>query len=100
MDQNNSQIEEPANLRFLRCLVTVLTATMILGLLAIFALLVMRFSSTPAAPLPDTITLPAGATARSFTTGPDWYAVVTTDDQILIYDRATNTLRQTLQIQP
>lgn len=92
-------MEEPANLRFLRRLVTVLTATMILGLLAIFVVLVMRFSSETPVPLPDTITLPNGATASTFTHGPDWYAVVTTDNQILIYDRTSNALRQTLQIE-
>jgi hypothetical protein len=100
MDQNSSQMEEPANLRFLRRLVTVLTATMILGLLAIFTVLVMRFSTEASTPLPETITLPDGQTAQSFTVGPDWYAVVTTNDQILIFDRTSGDLRQTVQIQP
>ncbi len=73
---------------------------MILGLLAIFALLVMRFSSEPTVALPSEITLPSGASASAFTQGPDWYAVVTTDNQILIFDRATGQLRQTVQIKP
>lgn len=77
---------------------TLLTATMIFGLLAIFALLVIRFSSEPSANLPEVITLPSGTTASTFTQGLDWYAVVTKDDQILIFDRATGNLRQTLRI--
>ncbi|MWD26178.1 hypothetical protein E0K89_001645 [Aquicoccus sp. SCR17] len=91
---------EPANIRFLRRLVTVLTAVMIAGLLAIFALLVIRFSSAPDLPLPDSIALPDGTEATAFTQGRDWYAVVTADDRILIYDRATGSLRQELQVTP
>ncbi|MBR9864050.1 MAG: hypothetical protein GYB24_11480 [Rhodobacteraceae bacterium] len=98
MDQKESPIEEPANLRFLRRLVTILTATMILGLLAIFAVLVMRFSTNSGLALPDSITLPDGSTATAFTQGSDWYAIVTAQGTILIYDRTTGELRQTVQI--
>jgi hypothetical protein len=90
---------EPANLRFLRRLVTTLTAVMICGLVIIVGLFVMRFS-TSATPLPDQITLPDGSTAQSFTRGRGWYAVVTTDDQILIFDQDSGQLRQTIQINP
>lgn len=73
---------------------------MILGLLAIFAVLVMRFSTNSDLPLPDSITLPDGSTATAFTQGRDWYAIVTAQDTILIYDRTTGNLRQTVQIEP
>jgi hypothetical protein len=89
---------EPANLRFLRRLVTVLTATMIGGVLLIIALIVIRFYDVPP-PLPETIVLPDGAKAVSFTQGPDWYAVVTGDDVILIFDRITGTLKQSIRIE-
>ncbi len=89
--------EEPANLKFLRRLVTVLTATMIGGVLLIIGLIVIRFYDVPP-PLPETLQLPDGATALSFTQGTDWYAVVTTDDMILIYDRVTGALTQTVKI--
>ncbi len=90
---------EPANLRFLRRLVTVLTAVMICGLLVIIGLFVTRLSAPVAAlPLPEEITLPDGVTARAFTQGTDWYAIVTSQDEILIYDRATGTLRQTVKV--
>jgi len=75
---------------------------MIGGLLVIVALFVIRFSSTGAQPdtltLPDTITLPDGAKAEAFTMGRSWYAVVTDDDRILIFDRATGALRQTVVV--
>ena len=93
------EIPEPANLKFLRVLVTILTASMIAGVLVIIALIVIRYNDQRA-PLPETIELPDGTTATAFTQGPDWYAVVTAGDEILIFDRATGTLRQTLKIAP
>lgn len=89
--------QEPPNLRFLRRLVTVLTAVMIGGVLVIIALLVMRFSAS-GPELPDRIALPEGARPVAVTQGTDWFAIVTDDDRILIYDRVTGTLRQTVRI--
>ena len=88
---------EPANLRFLRRLVTVLTAVMIGGLLVVIVLLVTRLQPKPAI-LPDSITLPGGETAAAFTQGTSWYAVVTASDKILIFDRSTGALRQTITL--
>ena len=92
----------PATLKFLARLVTVLTATMIVGVLVIIGLLVTRLqqSDSPALALPPQITLPAGATARAITLGGDWYAVVTTDDRILVYGRDSGDLRQTIILRP
>ena len=76
---------------------------MIAGLVIIIALFVIRFSEEPAtyvAPLPEAITLPDGTTATAFTQGRDWYAVVTESDEILIFDRTSGTLRQTIRIEP
>ncbi|MEO0380697.1 MAG: DUF6476 family protein [Pseudomonadota bacterium] len=88
---------EPANLRFLRRLVTVLTVIMIGGVVTVVSLLVIRLNETPAPlPLPEQVTLPDGATATAFTVGSDWFGVVTDDDKILIYDQVTGTLRQTV----
>ncbi len=87
-------------LRFLKALVTALAGVMILGLLAILAILVIRFSQEPEAPiLPATLTLPEGTTARAVTFGRGWYAVVTEADDILIFDAATGALRQTVRIE-
>jgi hypothetical protein len=85
-------------LRFLKVLVTVLTGVMIVGVLVVIFLLVTRFTASPPA-LPDTIALPDGATATAFTQGDQWFAVVTDDDRILIYDRVTGQLRQTMTIE-
>ena len=87
----------PPHLRYLKRLVTVLTVVMVAGFLVLIAALVMRLNADPV-PLPDRITLPDGVSATSFTQGTDWFAVVTDNDQILIYDRATGTLQQTVVV--
>lgn len=77
---------------------TVLTVVMICGVLVVIGLLVTRLNRD-APSLPDMITLPQGATAVAFTQGPDWYAVVTSQDTILIFDRLTGALRQTVTVE-
>ena len=79
---------------------TVLTATMILGVLTIVALLVIRLQAPPppVLALPDAIALPGGTEALAVTHGPSWYAVVTADQRILLFDRATGRLFQTVEI--
>lgn len=100
MDDNASLSDQDArNLRFLKVLVTVLTAIMIAGVLTIITLLVIRLRA-PQAPLPAEITLPDGTQATAFTQGATWYAIVTSDDRILIYDRASGALTQEVQISP
>ncbi|MEM1430141.1 MAG: DUF6476 family protein [Pseudomonadota bacterium] len=84
----------PAELRslgLLRVLVTLLTGTMILGIAALVTLLYLRLpgasSVTPPPPtLPDGLTLPAGATAQAVTAGQGWWAIVTAEGSILLYD--------------
>ena len=77
--------ELPPGLRFLRQLVTVLTVVMIVGVVLIAALLVIRLNQ-PARAIPDQITLPAGTVAVSYTQTQDWFAVVTDENKILIFD--------------
>ena len=94
----DEQLPEPTNLRFLRLLVTVLTGVMIAGLLAILAMIVIQYRTTRV-PLPEIITLPDGTTATAYTQGSDWYAVVTADDEILIFDRASGEIRQRIKVE-
>lgn len=85
-------------MRFLKALVTVLTAVMIIGMVVVVGLLITRLNGAQSLVLPDTLTLPEGARATAITTGPDWYAVVTDTNQILIYN-ADHSLRQTVEVQ-
>lgn len=82
---------------YLKRLVTVMAVVMLTGTIIVVALLINRLSADPL-PLPERITLPDGVEAYSFTQGRDWFGVVTSNDQILIYDRATSDLRQTITI--
>jgi hypothetical protein len=93
------EIEEPAQLRFLRRLVTVLTTVMIGGVVLIIALLVIRLNEKPSM-LPELVTLPEGVEAKAVTLGESWYGIVTQTDEILIFDRFTEKLRQRIQITP
>ena len=82
---------------YLKRLVTVLAVVMVAGVLVLIGAVVIRLNASPL-PLPDGIALPEGVEATAVTFGSDFVAVVTADDLILIYDRATGALRQTLSI--
>ncbi|MEQ9695428.1 DUF6476 family protein [Shimia sp. SDUM112013] len=88
---------EPANLRFLRLLVTGLTGIMIVGLVVVVALIVIRLNDDGPT-MPDQITLPHGVSATAITIGQGWWAVVTDDQRILIFDQMTGALKQDVQI--
>lgn len=71
---------------------------MILGFILLIATLVSNLNADPL-PLPERVTLPEGQSPVAFTQGTDWFAVVTDADTILIYDRGTGLLRQTVEIE-
>ncbi len=100
MDPDEDYGPEPANLRFLRRLVTLLTAVMIAGLVTVIALLVIRLQApAPVLPaLPETIVLPEGVTADAVTFGEGWIAVVA-GDRILIFDAETGALRKEVAVE-
>lgn len=74
--------------------------TMIVGVITVAATLVTRMPGAvvKTLSLPNQITLPDGTAPQAFTQGDTWYAVVTTDDHILIYSRATGALLQDIAI--
>ncbi|MCA0928663.1 DUF6476 family protein [Ruegeria profundi] len=91
--------QETPQLRLLRRMVMLLTAVMIGGVLVTFALIVIRLSDrTPT--LPDQVDLPDGAKAQAVTIGSNWYAVVTDDNRILIFDKTTGRQRQEIVVEP
>ncbi|PID37251.1 MAG: hypothetical protein CR993_01290 [Rhodobacterales bacterium] len=77
--------EENAQLvRYLKTLVTTLTATMIAGFIVLITVIVMRFQQEGTVPLPENVTLPEGAVAIAVTRGPDFLLVVTQDERIFL----------------
>ena len=72
---------------------------MIGGVVLIIALLVIRLNEKPSM-LPELVTLPEGVEAKAVTLGESWYGIVTQTDEILIFDRFTEKLRQRIQITP
>lgn len=100
MDEDTPQDSATiGSLRFLKGLVTVLTAVMIGGVLTIIVLLVIRLQ-TPvlSLDLPAAIRMPDDTRATAFTRGPGWLAVVTEDSRILVFDPSGETLRQEIRI--
>lgn len=101
MDQAPDETTLPPSLRLLKGLVILLTLTMIGAVITVVALLVTRMpsaiGSTTPAPLPAQITLPDGSKPSAFTQGSSWFAVVTTNDHILIYNH-DGTLRQDIAV--
>lgn len=88
---------DPSLVRYLKLLVTTLAGVMIVGLVAVIALLVIRLNAD-VPPLPARITLPEGTKAQAFTQGENWFAVVTEDERILIFARDGGTLIQEISI--
>jgi hypothetical protein len=97
MDNSPLPEVDPALVRMLRLLVTVLSVVMIVGFIVLIALFVIRFTDRQPS-LPSEITLPAGDTATAFTRGDGWNAVVTEDQQILIFDSVSGALVQTIDV--
>ena len=82
-------------LRFLKTLVTGLTLVMGVGMIVVVALLWVRLNQPVLPELPDTITLPQDAQTRAVTFATDRIVVLTTDDRVLVYDRAGTLVGQT-----
>ncbi|WP_371157431.1 DUF6476 family protein [Jannaschia sp. 2305UL9-9] len=78
------QLPEPANLRFLRILVTVLTVVMIGGLLTVVVVLVTRLRA-PAPISTDMLSVPEGTDIHAITETPTRWLATTTDDRLLIF---------------
>lgn len=98
MDDDTAPAVGEKTLRYLKWLVTALTLTMIFGLLTIVALFVMRFNEMNRFELPEEVVLPDGVRATAYTQGEAWFAIVTDNDEILIFDRLTGTLQQSVRL--
>lgn len=74
--------------------------TMIAGIAILVGAFLWRLNAT-GPDLPEGLTLPEGAAPLAFTQGTDWFAVVVAQDgaeRILVFDRLTGRLRQTVAI--
>ena len=72
---------------------------MIFGVLTIIILLVIRLmQEPPEVAIPDNLELPAGKVALAVTFGEGWTAVVTTDDEFMVFDSRTGELRQSVPV--
>jgi Flp pilus assembly protein protease CpaA len=97
MEEASTDGQLPPSLRFLKWLVIVLMIVMIAGVITIVGLLVTRMDQA-SVPMPENIVLPEGTRAQAVTAAEGWFAVVTTDNRILIFDRLTGHLRQEVAV--
>jgi uncharacterized integral membrane protein len=90
----------PASLRFLKGLVTVLTAVMILGVIAIVGLLVIRLNADPAPIViaPGDFALPQGVSVVGISVIGDQSVIVGDDGVIRVYDSQSRALVQEFRI--
>ena len=93
----NADFQLPQNLRFLQRLVTLLTVSMIVGILTIAALLAFKLRSENIN-FPQTLTLPDGTKPIAFTQTKDWYSIITETNEILIY-KNDGTLIKSITVQ-
>ena len=93
----NGNIQLPQNLRFLQRLVTLLTVSMIVGILTIAALLAFKLRSENIN-FPQTLTLPDGTKPIAFTQTKDWYSIISETNEILIY-KNDGTLIKSITVQ-
>lgn len=88
----------PLSLKLLKGLVLVLTGVMIVGVLVIIFLLVTRLQASDL-PLPENIVLPEGEEVEAITVGQGFYVVVTKPGNIVVYDRLTGQVKQTVTVE-
>ena len=88
---------ESANLRFLRWLVTTLTATMILGLIAIFTVLVIRLQTTSAM-FPEITALPANTEVLSVSRTPSELVIIDQSRRIYVLSLDGTILLQEFEL--
>lgn len=81
MDENPGL---PPDLRFLKTLVTVLTGVMIVGVIAIVALLVTRLPGAVVT-LPQQLEIPDGVRVVAVTQAPAYWLATTEDNRVLIF---------------
>ena len=93
----NADFQLPRNLRFLQRLVTLLTVSMIAGILIIAALLAFKLHSENIN-FPHKLILPDGTKPIAFTQTKDWYSVITDTNEILIF-KNNGTLIQSIAVQ-
>ena len=96
MEQPTEPENKVPHLDYLRRLVTLLSATMICGMVILIILFVIRFQQDKLS-VPPEIRLPSGVTPIAYTQTRDWYAVVTQENKILLFT-AKGKLFQTVEI--
>tara|TARA_B100001758_G_C18348770_1_gene578552 strand:+ start:286 stop:621 length:336 start_codon:yes stop_codon:yes gene_type:complete len=88
-----AEIIIPPSIKLLKLLVTVLACVMIIGFIIIVSLFVLNFQKSHVS-IPVTLELQNGVKPIAYTKTKDWYAIVTDEHEILIYDNSGNRIQK------
>jgi hypothetical protein len=88
-----NEIILPPSIKFLKLLVTLLAGVMIVGFVIIVCVFVINFRKSHVL-VPATLELPDDIIPIAYTQTRNWYAIVTDDDEILIFDNTGNEIQQ------
>ena len=88
-----NEIILPPSIKFLKLLVTLLAGVMIVGFVIIVCVFVINFRKSHAL-IPATLELPDDIIPIAYTQTRNWYAIVTDDDEILIFDNTGNEIQK------
>ena len=83
-----AEIIIPPSIKLLKLLVTVLACVMIIGFI-----IIVNFQKSHVS-IPVTLELQTGINPIAFTQTKDWYAIVTDEHEILIYDNSGNRIQK------
>ncbi len=83
----------PPSIKLLKLLVTVLACVMIIGFIIIVSLFVLNFQKSHVS-IPVTLELQNGVKPIAYTQTKDWYAIVTDEHEILIYDNSGTRIQK------
>lgn len=96
--QGEAELAETVpHLQYLKMLVSILTLTMVLGIVAIVVILWTKLNARPLPELPASIILPEGAEPEAVTFGRDRLIVVTDQGEVLVFG-ADGGLEQQIEI--
>jgi hypothetical protein len=71
----------------------VLAGVMIIGFVIIVCVFVINFRKSPTL-IPTALELPSNVNPIAYTQTTNWYAIVTDDDEILIFDNTGNEIQK------
>ena len=78
-----------------------MTIVFICGFIIMMGLFLGQFMAMREPPpqvFPDRIALPLGVVAETFSVSEKWYAIISTEDEVIIFDRSTREMTHRIEL--